>query len=418
MSDILESISSFCIILLTIIFMPITRIIRRNDKIWIFGSIGGNEFVDNPKHFFLHISKYHKEVKVIWLSVNKKLIFELKRNGYQSYHIYSIQGFYYSFIAKYFIFSNFVLTDINYIPSVGGTRINLWHGIPIKKIGEDAADMGFHGSVKTSNILKKAYVCIFGKAFHYIHKTTHYFIACSDEHQNKMCSAFDKSKGSVPVTGYPRNDALFFQTSVWDTDNLFWNQIKNTIEFKYLFTYLPTFRDTRRYGLDLFTPFGFDSEYIHEVLEKLNAVLIIKSHAVGTLNELPGIKSPRIIFVSNSQLPDVYPLLNKTDILLTDFSSVYLDYLLLDRPIIFTPFDLKEYVSSDRQLYYDYNEVTPGPKAQSWPEAFELIKEILEKDNWKSQRELVRNRFHQYIDGNSSERVYRLIMNLSGKTRK
>ena len=276
--------------------------------------------------------------------------------------------------------------------------------------------MGFSGIVNKANIINKLHIRIYKNFFHCMNKITNYIIACSKEHQNKMCSAFGKTSNSVPITGYPRNDAMFFPVSSWQNDNLFWDFIRNTVKFKYLFVYLPTFRDSKRVGYDLFTPYGFVADEAQKILEKLDAVLIIKGHEVGKIKILQS-SSPRIIFASNTELPDVYPLLNKTNILLTDYSSIYFDFLLLDRPIIFTPFDLEEYINNDRQLYYNYDEVTPGPKAKDWPEVFKLMEHVIEHDEWKSQRELVRNRFHKYVDGNSSERVFQMIKGLQTHTK-
>ncbi|MGD0780771.1 MAG: CDP-glycerol glycerophosphotransferase family protein [Dehalococcoidales bacterium] len=411
MSGILEAISSFIIVFFTILFLPISKTVRRNKNMWIFGSLGGKDFMENSKHLFLYINKYHKEIRAIWLSRNKKIILELERNGFESYYIYSLRGFYYSLTAKYFIYSNFMLYDLNYIPSVGGTRINLWHGIPLKKIGEDA-NMSTSGSITKLNTFNRLNTGIYRIVFHFLHKTTNYFIACSEEHRRKMCSAFGKVNSSVPITGYPRNDAMFLPVSSWQNDNMFWDFISNMIKFKYLLFYLPTFRDSKRAGYDLFTPYSFNADEAQKTLEKLDAVMIIKAHDVGKMKIIQQSSSPRIIFASNNQLPDIYPLLNKTNILLTDYSSVYFDFLLLDRPIIFTPFDLGKYINNDRQLYYDYDEVTPGPKARNWPEVFKLMEHVIERDEWKAQRELVRNRFHKYIDGNSSERVFQMIKGL------
>jgi CDP-glycerol glycerophosphotransferase (TagB/SpsB family) len=412
---ILDFISSIIIIFLSIIFSPITKTIRRKNNIWIFGASDGNKFNEIPKHLYLYINRHHKETRVIWLSRNRTVIKELNDNGYESYLTYSLKGYYYSLIAKFVIHSDSILWDVNFIPSFGAIRINTFHGIPLKKVGEDAVNMGYAGSIKPSNMVQKLYVIIFRKAFHYIHKLSNYFIACSEEHQSKISSAFSKSRIFIPITGYPRNDAMFSSVSVWPNDNVFWDSIKKRVSFKRVIFYLPTFRDSEKGALDLFTKYGFIPDDVHRTLEKLDAVLIIKAHAHagGKLSGLEGIVSPRIIVAPNSQLPDVYPILNKADVLITDYSSVFFDYLLLNRPIVFTPFDIDEYVTNDRALYYDYDEITPGPKAKNWPEAFKLIENVLEKDEWKSQRELVRNRFHQYLDGNSSERVFQMIQSLN-----
>jgi CDP-glycerol glycerophosphotransferase (TagB/SpsB family) len=406
--------SAVIIALLTFIFLPITKIISRNKKIWIFGALDGKGFGGNPKQLFIYIKNNHKEIRAIWLSKNKNVLYDLKENGYECYYTYSYKGFYYSLIAGYIFCSNLFLFDINLIAGAGAIKINLFHGIPIKRIVQDVKP-GYSKNINPNIILTRIYLFLLRTYNYFEGKLTDYIIACSEEHQIKMASAFRKSTKTVFITGYPRNDAIFSPISEWQKDNLFWEHIHNTTKFQYLFTFFPTYRDSRRSNMDLFTQYGFDPENVHQTLEKLNAVLLIKAHPAGELTRLQKLDSPRIIFVSSSQLPDIYPLLNKTSILLTDLSSVYLDYLLLNRPIIFTPFDLEEYLNNDRQLYYDYDEVTPGPKAKNWPEALEFIKLALKNDEWKAQREKIRDRFHKYMDWNSSERVYETINNIKNK---
>jgi len=114
----------------------------------------------------------------------------------------------------------------------------------------------------------------------------------------------------------------------------------------------------------------------------------------------------------DEELPDIYPLVKETDILITDYSSIYFDFLILDRPIIFAPFDIEQYVKSDRALYYDYYDVTPGPKAKNWPEVFRQIEEEIQEDHWKTKRNIICHRFNKYVDNKSSERVFKVIQDL------
>jgi len=111
---------------------------------------------------------------------------------------------------------------------------------------------------------------------------------------------------------------------------------------------------------------------------------------------------------------DVAEVLANTDILITDYSSVFFDYLLTDNPIIFAPFDYEKYLTKDRELYYDYDEVTPGPKCKNWAEVLEWVFKF--KDNselYKDERKKVKDRFHKYHDNKSCDRVYKEIMKLS-----
>ena len=77
---------------------------------------------------------------------------------------------------------------------------------------------------------------------------------------------------------------------------------------------------------------------------------------------------------------DPYVFLKMADVLITDYSSIYFDYLLLDRPIIFFDYDLKEYLNDSRELYFDYDEFTPGEKVSNYHELKKAIFKSVNSD--------------------------------------
>src|SRR5207245_1086903 len=100
-------------------------------------------------------------------------------------------------------------------------------------------------------------------------------------------------------------------------------------------------------------------------------------------------------------------------ILITDYSSVFFDFMLLDRPVIFYPYDFDEFLIESTHLYYDYYKELPGPFAKNEEELFELIKTIELIFNQKEYREKYdkfKNRFNYYKDGKSCERLYNRLL--------
>lgn len=178
--------------------------------------------------------------------------------------------------------------------------------------------------------------------------------------------------------------------------------------------YVPTFRDNIGSEIDLFTDYNFDINKWQKYLEKNKIVFNIKMHPVNKtsktiLDKLS--KSKNIIFLDEIDINDILP---SFDILINDYSSIYFDFLLTNKPIVFAPFDYVKYLTKDRELYYDYDEVTPGPKCKDWNEVLKWI----EKFNFNSslyakEREIIRNRFHKYLDGNSCMRVFEQIVKLN-----
>lgn len=299
--------------------------------------------------------------------------------------------------------------DINAFAIGKAKIIQLHHGTPLKKLYCDAKLNSFW-MLKRDNKLHRTIVNVVNKLyplslFHY-----NALIAASEEAKAKLGSAFGDNKTRLRITGYPRNDALF--DASWLTSNQceYLDNIKREISFEYLITYLPTHRQWGKKKVDLLARYGFEVNTVQQMLQSLNAIFIIKTHYLQE-KLIPSIRNEtlrRIYCLSDDELPDIYSLLKETNILITDYSSVYFDYLLLNRPIIFTPFDIEEY-SKEEGLYYDYGEVTPGPKAKDWPEALSLIREIIENDHWKQEREAVCSRFNKFRDNKSSERVFQVV---------
>ncbi len=109
-------------------------------------------------------------------------------------------------------------------------------------------------------------------------------------------------------------------------------------------------------------------------------------------------------------LLDLYDILGATDILVTDYSSIYFDFLLLDKPIVFIPTDLQEYEKSRGFLFDPYNFWAPGPKPLIFTDFLaELTKYIKDENYYKKERTIVNDIVNKYQDSKSSERLYNLV---------
>ena len=142
---------------------------------------------------------------------------------------------------------------------------------------------------------------------------------------------------------------------------------------------------------------------------------MIKMHPIFDAAALmiKNVTTPHIYWVQEKDISELNELLPHVDILITDYSGAYLDYLLLDRPIIFAPFDIEKYLKMDRELYEDYDEATPGVKCKNWIEVLDKLSIILSGDDcYKAERLRALNKYHSYCDGDSSKRVYELANSL------
>ena len=390
---------------------------RKDPNLWVFGSALGQKFADNSKYLFLYVTKNHPDITCVWLSRNLDVIEKLRQKGYSAYHVSSLEGILHSLRAGCVIVS-YSLWDVNRTPIRGAKVVQLWHGTPLKGmlVSSKYRTLRNHALLfRFWQFFRNLMVSISGYALERYDIT----IATSQESRTTMLSAFDKvatfrSNKNVVVTGYPRNDALL-DLGWSDDDCRYLETIKGIVDFTFVICYLPTWRrqDINRKQQDLLFDYGFDVDDVEALLTRINAILIMKVHQEGTelaLRQEHRDPKSRIFTPSDTALPDVYPLLRRVNILITDYSSVYFDFLLLDRPVIFAPFDLDEFVSLDgHELFYEYDAVTPGPKATDWKEVLDLVERSLQTDHYKTQRKEICQRFNEFRDGRNSERVYNMI---------
>ena len=103
-----------------------------------------------------------------------------------------------------------------------------------------------------------------------------------------------------------------------------------------------------------------------------------------------------------------------SDCLITDYSSVYIDYLLLERPIFFYCYDIKNYQAKHRELYFDYynEKFTPGKKIKNENELIMTLVSFLKNniDIYKKKRSISKKFFNKYSDNSNSRRIYKFIL--------
>ena len=383
----------------------ISSLIPKNKNLWIFGAWFGEKYADNSKYLFEYVNKNHTEIEAVWLTQNKITLELIKEKGYKAYLTYSLKGLWLSMRAKVGILST-AMVDINKYVAANMKIVQLWHGIPFKKIMYNDKITFKHPTLFEKMILK---------VFPFLQKDVNYtnvlLIATSDEVRQRISSAFKSDIKNVKITGLPRNDAFFLPMaekvpileSILDLKK---RGIKVGI-------CMPTHRKEGKSSLACF--FSKDLSYINSELHNYKVTLLVKLHFYHLRNtNIFLYKYSNIIFLKDDDIKqDIYSILPKTDFLITDYSSIYFDYLLLDIPIIFTPFDIENYIKNDREFYYNYEEITPGPKAKNWSEVLQCIKETIEyPDKYKDQRAKLRKLFHKYRDGNSSQRVFNEIVKM------
>ena len=362
-----------CLMLLFPVYL-LSKIIPKNKKLYIFGSSQGLQFADNSKYLFLYVSNNIKTVKPVFITRKKEIAANLNGNSLAAIYLFSLKGFW-TVLRAGTAFISYSDMDISPILTGGTKIIQLWHGTPLKKIGYDTN----HNTDDFKGRLKQSLKTFVYSLFPYLITSKGFdkIIVTSDFVRSSYRSAFGRNDDDIIVVGNPRNDGLLdnkiLDKSVFPEINSL-NQLRE--KSKTIIAWLPTYRLPAPVNIvNLMENYGFDIREFNKLLEKNSASLIIKPHVVDKEILQDQIKgSDRIIAYEES---DPYPLLKYSDILITDYSSVYFDFLLLNRPIIFAPFDFEDYIQTNGSFYYDYDEVTPGPKCSNWNEVAQELNKII-----------------------------------------
>ncbi len=366
-------------------FFLIEHLFVKEKKRLLFLIWGHEIFSDNSKYLFEYLNKKN-DFEVNLFVRDKKIYKELFRKyPQQTIYAFSLKGFKTFFKSKTVIISN-GLDKFYFLPYYLSPRnkniIQLWHGSLFKRLGFQVKNWE---KIKSKKVFQK-----YSK-----------FIACSTLERFMVSSCFDIEIDDVWVSDYPRNDYFF------DTDNSLLE------EHPYLnskvILYAPTWRE-EGYKVKFFPFDDVDIAQIQCFLEQNDTYLLIRGHKeecerIYNNYDLPIDQTSRILPASQEIFPEGEKLLQHVNILITDYSGIYNDFLLLNRPIIFIPYDLKEY-STYRGVLLDYDKYTAGPKIFNQKDFLKEIETYLNNPKKDSELRLkLRDIFHDYSDGKACERI-------------
>ena len=346
--------------------------IRPDSHIWLFSSTDNSHYNYNSRYLFEYVKENLPEITPLFVINDPELRNSLSSKYGKQYFIEteSIQG------IRQALSAGVWFTSAG-LPAYGtGLHkkrliINLWHGVPLKKIALLDPNLKKAARIYFKKIFSENYTCIL--------TTSHELIPL-------MARSFAVSEDKIKVWGQPRNDGLFQKN---DCREILGQLCPDLPEYTKTVLYAPTFRD---YGQVQLFPFkDFDQEQLEAFLEEKNMLLFIRTHVAEQGSAAPYL-GKRIRFLGNEQAEDVTGILNIFDCLVTDYSSIYIDYLLTDKPMIFLPYDRQQYLDG-RGMNFDYDDVTPGPKPETFNDFLDALSP--KEDFWKSERTRVNRLFNE-----------------------
>lgn len=349
-----------------------SRFIRTkfNDNLLIFGGYKGKEFLGNSKYLYLFFNKY-SDYECIWISESRKIIRDLKKQGFKSIYKYSLKALLKEKSANC-IFITHSLRDVLDIKYSKKTKIvYIVHANIIKGTVKERIKINF----------------------------TYFFIPsepCKKIYERR----FDFPSERFIITGLPRNDYLFNKTEkeICILKNKF-----NIPKDANVIFYAPTFRKNYKCENPLTDENILEFE---KLLDDTNSILIYKEHFITkhspVISPFISLNSKRLKILDPSVDPQ--ELLLISDVLISDYSSMMFDFLFLNKPIILFVYDLDLYLEHDMGLSYDLEQLNFAPISKNGNELLFYLKTI---PIWDLEYKLNRKVVNNYINesGSSCERI-------------
>ncbi|SFE99537.1 CDP-glycerol glycerophosphotransferase, TagB/SpsB family [Bacillus sp. OV194] len=367
------------IYLIRFFFTYLNGYIPKKDEI-IFHSFP--DYTDNAYAVFKYLIKINCPQKITWLVIDTTkypLIKEFIAEEFPNKNIKvlkkkSLKGLWSFLRTKNIFFTHGIYGNLGNLKKQN--LINLWHGMPLKK-------MGFYLDVDKSKVAKTSYSLATSQMFREI-------ISCS----------FDIPHGNIFISGSPRNDLIYHNNK----NPL--KKLKINTSYSRLILWMPTYIEGEPF-LPLLTAKKLHE--LNEFLKQIKVLLIIKPHPFHNIEREKFSLLDNILFIDDKLLFNLniqlYTLLGFMDALITDYSSIYFDFLLLDRPIGFIHTSPEKYINNRGIILSPLDYWTPGMKINHFNELMKFIEKVSQGiDEFSQRRKLINKKVNSYNDNKNSKR--------------
>ncbi|RGE21566.1 CDP-glycerol glycerophosphotransferase family protein [Leucobacter sp. wl10] len=383
--------------------------VPRREQRWVFGSgIGVGE---GALVLARALRREDPAARITWLVADEAEAAAARAEGFEPLARVGRQGYWATLRAGQVVVTH-GLGDANRFGVHGALVVQLWHGAPLKRLHLDSpVTTSVRGPAPLRALLRRMYLA--GS------REVDLFVAGSPLAAERLRSAFRVAPGRVRVLGDPRDDALAVQA----VDPRAAGEARRSLvealgdagsrigADETVVLYAPTWRDGEP---DPAVPDGEEAELIRRALERANARLVIRPHPLGSGAYEP-LLGGRIHALGADLVRDATPLLGGVDVVITDYSSLALDFSRLGRPIIWFAPDLERY-SNTRGLYEPLEVTSAGRVLRNWAGVAARIEELVPGSHASRAAEAdaraLAARFHARPEGGAARRVLAEIRRL------
>ena len=341
----------------------------------VFESLWGRSYSCNPAAIYEYINENHPEYECVWFlnDTDTPVPGRARKVEHRSDEYWHCLA-----TAKYLIYNaNF---PESFVKRDGQILVQTMHGTPFKTFGLDVKEE-LPSDKEKIRVVKRSMIWD--------------YLVAQGEFTKNMAWRWFRYDNKVLETGYPRTDSMF----VHDDEEA--EKIRKDLglpEGKKVILYAPTWRDMDRFDMML------DLEQLKQELSDEYIILVRPHYFVADKYTIP--EDGAFVFdgCRTNKIEDLFQL---TDVLITDYSSVFFDFALTDKPMIFFAYDLEEYTKETRGAYFDIAAEAPGPIAETTADVIDAIKKLDKHYELNSERiKIFRDKYLTYENADSTAQVF------------
>lgn len=346
---------------LFVIVGDILSLVPKKKQLVLFTAWRGEKYIDNTRYVYEYLLA-NSSYRVVWMTNNIRIFKELKSENKPVCMFKSLRGVILQIRAEA-VFSTIQFADYNCWLLSRCKYIDLGHGHPIKD----------PGSVILSTRSRELHKLVTDKL--------DYYTIVAGSRTKREYNVVDIPKERIFISDFARNDVLFDR-------KLQVGKNKVVDEFKKgrkAIVYMPTQRSSGEIHMNMSVILPLNE--IELFCEQNNLCFIIKKHFYHRNEKEDLTCYSNILDITNVEDIDPQVLLCQADILITDYSACYIDYMLLKRPLVFYQYDINEFLKKERTLYYDFEEIKIAPIVYSKEDLVPILSQVMNsKDDYLNRR--------------------------------
>lgn len=384
--------------------------VPKQKNLWVFSGFRHNNYMDNCMYFYEYVVNNHPEIEAVWLTTSHSIYAQLQEQGKPVYMMNTPEGQDLLSRAEIAVTDHFVMSD--YSPEYGFNDktkvVQLWHGVGFKSMGDgkgvkNTAEKGVRYSgdilikdqdnflVKWFKKIKYYFVAPFREKF----EKYFLFLCPGQERIDTMAKVWNIPMDHVFMAGHPRDIPVYHAL-----------RQENPVKIMYA----PTYRFDVKRETAMVQALLNEAAEVQKLMEEINGEFYLRMHPHTWRNYSTRISKVLDqydrLFVDGEK--DVYPQLGSYSILISDYSSIAMDFALLDRPVIFHTADYDWFIEHEAGFNVDFQDVIPGPMTRCWKDTLEEIKKYHNNPQKDSdlRMEKLKYFFDKSVNGpDNSERI-------------